>query len=97
MDGIGTAERVRVGQLTSTALDRSGELHRLGCRPERLPVLSGGPEGTSVDSVITGCRRESGSNLRVREAARHGGVAPVPQGSSDVATFFVDDELHERA
>ena len=97
MDGVGAAERVRVGQPAGVALDRGGELHWLGCRPERLPVLSGGLEGTSIDSVITGGRREGGSNLRVGEAARHGGVAPVPQGSSDVAAFFVDDEFHERA
>lgn len=97
MDGIGTAEGMPIGQLAGIALDGSGELYWLGCRPERLPVVLGGPEGTSIDSVIAGRRRESGSNLWVREAARHSSVAPVPQGGSHVTAFFVDDEFHERA
>lgn len=96
MDSVGTAESMRVGQLASSALDRGGKLHWLGCRPERLPILSSGPERTSIDSVIAGGRCESGPNLWVREAARYGSVAPVPQGSSDVAAFFLDNEFHER-
>ena len=97
MDGVGTAQCVRAGQLAGVALDRGGELYRLGSRPERLPVPLGGPEGTSVDSVIASGRRQRGPNLRVGKAARHGGVTSVPQGSGNATPVLVDDELYQRA
>jgi hypothetical protein len=95
MDRVGTAERVRVGQLASMAFDGGGELYRLGCRPECLPVPSGGLEGAGIDSVVASGRRESGPHLGVRETARQGGVAPVPEGRGEIAALFVDDQLYE--
>ena len=95
MNRIGTAKRVRIGQPASAALDCGAELYRLGCRPENLPVSSGGLQRASIDSVIASGCREGGPNLWVRETARHGGVAPVPQGRDKVAAFFVNDQLLE--
>ena len=97
MDRIGTAERVRVGQLAGVALNGGRELHRLGCRPERLPVPSGDLQGTGIDSTIASGRGESRPNLRVRETARHGGVATVPQGRGEVAPVLINHQLYERA
>ena len=97
MHGIGAAEGVTAGQLARLALHGRGELDPTRGGPELLPCPLGDHKLTVVEDMVAGGRTESGAYFGIREPARDGGVAAVPQLSGQTASGLLDHKLHEGA
>jgi hypothetical protein len=97
MNSVGSSQRVCTRQLPSVTLDGSGEFHWLNRRPKSLPIPQNLPRRASINTVISYGSGECGPNLWVRKTARERTIASIPKSGREVATFFVNDELHQRA
>ena len=93
---IGAPEAMLGGEFTGVTLDRRRQLNGSRCPPELLPCLSGLLEAVSVEITVPIGGSESCANLGVREPARHGCVAPIPQRHSEFRPRFFNEQLHER-
>lgn len=85
------------GELIGVTLDRGRQLDRPSGAPQLLPALLGLLEAVSVEVVVPVGGSESCTDLRLRERARYGCVASVPQRHSDLRARLFDERPHERA
>jgi hypothetical protein len=95
--GVRTTKGVIARQFACAAFDSVSQLHRPRRRPVPLPRLFGFDKVVAMKNMISCCGGEGGTYLRVRQPARDGAITPVPQLGGQVASRFLDEQLHEGA
>ena len=83
--------------MAGVLLDGCGEFNRTGSGPVLGPSLLGRVQVLGGRVVIAGRGGQRGPHLGIGQAARHGGVASIPQFSGEVAARFFGQQLHEGA
>ena len=97
MYSIGAPKGMDSREFPGLARNLSCQLDRPGSAPVLLPRILGRGQVLVIELMVATSSRKCRSYLRVRQAAREGGVATVPQISNEVAAGLLDDQLHERA
>ena len=97
MYSIGAPKGMDARKVAGLVFDFSCQLDRSGSAPVLLPRILGCGQVLVVEIMIATSSRKCRSYLWIRQAAREGGVATVPQISDEVAAGLLDDQLYKCA
>jgi hypothetical protein len=97
MYGTGAPKGVDAREVPGVAFNLSCQLDRSGSAPVLLPRILSCGQVVVIEIMIATSSRKCRSYLRIRQAARQGGVATVPQIGNEVAAVLLDEQLHQRA
>ena len=97
MYSIGAPKGMDAREVPGLPFNLSRQLDRSGSAPVLLPRLLGCGQVVVVEIMIATSSRKCRAYLWIRQTAREGGIATVPQISNEVAAGLLDDQLHEGA
>lgn len=97
MHGVCAAQPVASGEPTGGLFDLLAELDGLDAGPELLPALFALQEFCLAEVTTSPCCGQRGTDFGICEPAGEGGITSIPDCRCDVASGFVDDQLHQRA